>query len=435
MAKPYLDGKGWAIRMRIKGQQIYLSGFATEAAAKKAAAEKRRALDSVGKPSGFGPWRTSVAQALQNYALERLPSLKGGQQDAARINRYLRYLNLDLIKARKIDLGHLDSGKSPFCTVELVPCPETRTVPKGLHAHREKQQRNSQGSDKLRAVLARTMMSDVTPHQVQLLLSTMDSEGCSASTISLERSILRVLFNHARQIWSWPEPMFNPATGLKLPPIDNKRERVISNDEWDRICSALKLAKNRYVAPALALLLATTMRVSEALFTAHWADVDMEQCILKLRVGKGGWREVPLSPDAMAVLRELLSRMGTPDPAARILPITYDTVKSAWTKACIRAGVDDANIHDLRHTGATRYAIEYQGNMYVLKIITGHKTDSQLSRYVNIKPRDVARMMHGRSLDEGDAPAGLTAEKLAELFGEEELPDNVVRIGSRRRAA
>lgn len=48
MAKPYKEGRGWAIRFRYKGQDIYLSGFETEAAARKSAAEKRRAIDSAG---------------------------------------------------------------------------------------------------------------------------------------------------------------------------------------------------------------------------------------------------------------------------------------------------------------------------------------------------------------------------------------------------
>lgn len=260
MAKPYKDGKGWAIRLRYRKQEIYLSGFATEGAANKAAAKKRQALDSVGKPSGFGPWRTSVAQALQNYGRERLPSLKGAPQDAARINRYLRTLGLDLIHVTEPD-----NAKGPKWVVKLVPCPDTRAIPQGLHLHREHQQRRTQESDRHRALLARTMMSDVTPHQVAALFAAMEHEGYGAATISLERSVLRVLFNHARRTWSWPEPVSNPATGLRLPAIGNERERVISNDEWDRLCVALKRCRNRYVAPALALLLATTMRVSEAL--------------------------------------------------------------------------------------------------------------------------------------------------------------------------
>ena len=68
MAKPYKEGHGWTIRLRYK-QQIYLSGFETESAARKAAAEKKRAIDQAVRPPGLGPWRTSFAQATPASAL------------------------------------------------------------------------------------------------------------------------------------------------------------------------------------------------------------------------------------------------------------------------------------------------------------------------------------------------------------------------------
>lgn len=437
MAKAYLDGKGWAIRMRIKGQDIYLSGFATEAAAKKAAAEKRQALSNIGKPKGLGPWRTSVGQALQNYGLERLPFLLGAEQEARRINRYLRALGLDLLKpTARVPEDGKDLGKGPFWIVELVPCPDARVIPKGLLQHRDKQARQTTGSDRLRALLARTMMADVTPYQVQDLMNTMQSEGYEAATVEQERSLLRVLFNLARNIWNWPEPVRNPASGLKMPEIDNKRERVLSNAEWDRLSAALKRAKNRYIGPALALLLVTTMRASEALFTARWSDVDLDRHILTLRTAKAGRRKVPLSPEAVEILRRLKEWAGDLDPNARILPISYERLKAAWDLACARAGIKDVHIQDLRHTGATHYAIQYNGNAYILKKITGHKTDSQLSRYVNIDTEDVAQIMHGRQPDDLLAPAALTPEKIASLFSKEALQENnVVRVDFARRAA
>ena len=436
MAKPYKDGKGWAIRMRIKGQDIYLSGFATEAAAKRAAAEKRQALASTGKPKGLGPWRTSLGQALQDYGRERLAFMKGGKHDAARINRYLRTLSLDLIKLTEHTEEGKKDGEGPFWVVELVPCPDTRCVPKGLHQHRDKQTRRTIESDRHRALLARTMMSDVTPYQVQDLMNAMHADGYKAATVAQERALLRVLFNHARNIWAWPEPVRNPASGLKLPKIDNERNRVLTNAEWNRLSAALKLGKNRYVPPAIALLLVTTMRVSEALLRARWSDVDLDRHILTLRTAKAGGREVPLGPEAVEILRKLQEWAGEPDPSARILPISYDRLKAAWNRACARAGIKDAHIHDLRHTGATHYAMQYNGNAFILKRITGHKTDSQLSRYVNISTDDVAQMMHGRSLDDPQAPAALTPEKLASLFSKQELrADNVIELDTKKRRA
>ncbi len=237
MAKPYQEGKGWAIRLRYKRQQIYLSGFSSEAAAVKAAKEKQRALDSVGKPKGHGPWRTSVGQAMQDYARERLPFLKGADQESRRINRYLRLLGLDLVRVRKPDPA---AGNGCHWVVELIPCPTTRSVPTSLQKHRSRQAGRTMGSDAQRALLARTMMADVTRYQVQDLVSALEREGLGPATIALERSLLRVLFNHASNIWSWPEPMHNPATSLKMPEVDNERCRVLTNEEWRRILAACR---------------------------------------------------------------------------------------------------------------------------------------------------------------------------------------------------
>ena len=434
MAKPYKEGRGWAIRFRHKNQDIYLSGFETESAARKSAAEKKRAIELAGKPAGLGPLRTSFAQALQDYARERLPALDGATQDAARINRYLRIVDLDLVQVTR-----LDNPDGARCRVTLVKCPEGRTVTPSLRKHREAQSERTRTSDQLRAKLARTMMANVTAHQVQQLLDAMRDNGYKTASIGQERALIRVLFNYARHTWYWGEPLVNPGSRRKLAKLNNRRERVISNAEWDRIVAALKRGRNPYVMPALGLLLATAMRVGEALFTACWHDVDLERCILRLRRAKAGAREVPLSPEAVEILRQLRARAGKPDPAARILPLTYESLKAAWGRVCKSAGVEDAHIHDLRHTSATRYAIEYNGNMPVLKQITGHLTDSMVNRYVHITADDVVRMMHGRPGSEAHAPAGLTPEKLAALFEREAdtapARGNVVEVDFGRKAA
>lgn len=122
--------------------------------------------------------------------------------------------------------------------------------------------------------------------------------------------------------------------------------------------------------------------------------------------------------------------------------MTYEALKAAWNRACKRAGIENANLHDLRHTSATRFALEFNGNLPVLKLITGHKTDIQLQRYVNIKVDDVVRLMHGRTLDEENAPAGLTGARIEQIFGNTgtdreapTLPDNVVLFTPKQKTS
>ncbi len=101
MAKPYRTGSSrgstWAFRLRVEGQDIYRQGFKTESEAAKELAKLRALVKSQGNPARRGPWGTSLAQALLEYGLERLPGLKGADQEARRINRYLRLAGLLLI--------------------------------------------------------------------------------------------------------------------------------------------------------------------------------------------------------------------------------------------------------------------------------------------------------------------------------------------------
>lgn len=455
-AKPYLEGKTWSFRLRIKGQEIYRKGFATAAKASNEAERLRQKILTAGKPKHNGPWRTTLGQALQAYARERLPFMKGAKQEACRINRYLCACGLNIVKVTPASESETRPSETENTVVHFEvsfkPGNLPRKVAQGLNAHRQRQADRKIDTDRLRHQLAKTPMAEVMPYQIQELVSAMSQDGYGPATVGLERALLRAVFNYAKNTWLWVEPTRNPAEKLNMPKIDNARDRVLTNAEWKKICTALELTRNPHVAPLLALLLETAMRASEPLLHATWDDVDLERCILHLRDAKAGPRDVPLNPGAIQVLRYLKTRLETelaarpkskrkPKPETgitdpRIFPITYESLKAAWQRACERAGIEGVNIHDLRHTAATRFTLELHGNLPVLKVITGHKTFSQLSRYINVKPADVVRLLHNRPLTEDDAPAGLHPEKLrlvgapptAQTWDPADLPANVVPI-------
>lgn len=402
MAKPYREGRGWAIRCRYRGRDIYLSGYASAADASRAAEAEKVAMDRLGAAVRDGPRKTTLATALVDYARERLPYLKGARQDAQRINNYLRTQQMPVVRLSPVETP----GKGVrYFDVTLQP-EAARTVVNSLKTHRAGQLARGAGTTAQRRRLARMTVADITRHDIQLLMNAMKDDGFSAATISLERAELMRLFNYASSAWNWAQPAVNPATGLDMPKIDNARDRVLTNGEWQKITAALDGYSNTLVVPAIALLLQTAMRSSEPLLRATWADVDWERCVLHLSDSKNGKRDVPLSPGAIESLRLLQARAGQPEPGAKILPTTYEALKKAWTTACRRAGVEGVKLHDLRHTAATRYALEYNGNIPVLKVITGHRTDAMLMRYIHVKAQDVVAMMHGRPLAFEHAPAG-----------------------------
>jgi hypothetical protein len=97
MAKPYKEGIGWCIREQYQNREIYISGCKTIGALNSKVNERRTAIDKNQLPVGKGPERTTVAQALQDYAMDRLPFMKGAVQEARRMNHYLRYAGLQLL--------------------------------------------------------------------------------------------------------------------------------------------------------------------------------------------------------------------------------------------------------------------------------------------------------------------------------------------------
>lgn len=444
MAKPFKESGAWSFRLRIKGEDIYRSGFASEAVARREAQILRHALKYAGKPAHQGPWKTTLGEALMDYGCERLPHLKGAVQEATRINRYLRLAELSILKAvpGQDDEHHSDKMATYF-RVTLVGAKGPRVIPQGLGTHRHQQGQGTTRSDALRKRLAQTPVSDIGAHEIQALLDASREEGKSAATIRLEHAMLRQVFNHAIHTWRWPLDGGNPALNRTLPPVNNARDRVLSNKEWRAIQAELALTRNPYVSNAVALLLESAMRSSEALVQLTWQDFDASACLLTLKRAKAGPRQVPLGPGAMHVmanLREHAQSFGPVSPGMPVFRLSYESLRAAWTRVCERAQVQGVNLHDLRHTSATRFALELNGNLPVLKLITGHKTDSQLMRYININPEDVSRLLHGRPLTHDNAPAGLHVIRAdvvrplpdAPSLAQDDLPANVVALRGRR---
>ena len=126
------------------------------------------------------------------------------------------------------------------------------------------------------------------------------------------------------------------------------------------------------------------MRKGELLKTARWEMVDWEERVVHLPTAKGGKRDVPLTWAAINLLKSM-PNFGAAGP---IFPVTEDAMDSAWERACKRAGIKNLHIHDLRHTSATRHAKRLNGNIFLLQLITGHKSLSMLKRYVNPTMKD-----------------------------------------------
>ena len=427
MAKPYEEGSGWAMRQRYDGHDIYKSGYQTMRGVEDAVRDEIALIKKNKLPRGRGPKNTTAAQAMQNYALERLPFKKGAVQEAVRMNHYLRAAGLQTLVTTKLERPNPSDTDTVYFKVSLAEHTDIRKIPKGLSGHRKAQMTKTADARKHRAVLAGMDMQAIQRADIQGYMDAMRKEKTAPATMKLEQALWRGLYNHAFTTWNWKSLDDNPATLLCMPQVDNERDRVMSMQEQELMDAALHGCKNTLVAPVSALLRETAMRSSEPLETARWRDVNWDAKVLHLRDSKNKKRDVPLSPVALQILRNL-QEMDGGGPDDRIVKISYEALKAAWTRACERAGIENLKIHDLRHTAATRMALK-SGNVFLVKALTGHKALASVMRYANVKASDVVDVMHAPEPEQPTAVqvnpqtvnAGVSTDQLQEAIAQATL--------------
>ena len=182
----------------------------------------------------------------------------------------------------------------------------------------------------------------------------------------------------------------NPVRHVKRPRIDDRRDRRLTDDEWQRLLDAAEACQNVLVPSLIVLARETAMRRGE-LLSIRWCDVDLHQSVVLLPKTKNGHaRFVPLSPTAINVLREL------PRDDERVLPMTANAVRLAWQRLRARAGVDDIRLHDLRAQAATDKLLD-GWSVAEVQVLTGHRDAGVLlERYARLRAHDVVAKLRAR---------------------------------------
>lgn len=149
------------------------------------------------------------------------------------------------------------------------------------------------------------------------------------------------------------------------------------------------------------VLIGTGERIS-AVLSLRRRNVDLEnrQVIFPARIRKGRrskrqMRIVPLSEHLLKVLANLVDGLEGDEflfsrrrvnNNSEALPIW--SVRSAWKRACKRAGVIPPRIHDLRHFAVSRLGKAGISSSLTREFI-GHKTDVMTRRYMHLNSDDL----------------------------------------------
>lgn len=203
-------------------------------------------------------------------------------------------------------------------------------------------------------------------------------------TVTREMNLLSHVFSVARKEWKWLQR--SPTTDVARPRPKPPRDRLISQDEIERICVALNWrhdardcmpeTKQQRIALAFLFAIETAMRAGEICALRRG---DVSGRVARLHTSKNGFpRNVPLSARATEIWEMVPDGFG-------LTPPVLDTM---FRVARRRADVEGLTFHDTRHEAITRLA----GKLNVLDLarMVGHQDIKQLQTYYNATAEDIA---------------------------------------------
>lgn len=214
------------------------------------------------------------------------------------------------------------------------------------------------------------------------------------ASVRREWNLLSHAFTVATKEWHWLKA--NPMAEVRRPPPGQARDRLITEDEIERLLFALGYdydakpeTQTARVGSALLFAIETGMRAGE-IVALDWTDVFMDRKYLRVRgEAKGGGktqaarRDVPLSPEAIRILRQLDTSEG------RVFAISStQTVDALFRKAKARAVIEGLHFHDTRHEAITRLAKKL--DVLALARMVGHRDLRMLQVYYNESASDMA---------------------------------------------
>ena len=227
----------------------------------------------------------------------------------------------------------------------------------------------------LKDPISKTPLPKLTSHALATFRDRRVVDGLRAAQYDL--ALIRHCWNIAVKEWGIPLPA-NPVSEIRVPNGIRHRDRRLLEGEFEKLQAAALSCRNIYLWPAIQIAIHTAMRRSEIL-SLRWENVSMLERVAHLVDTKNGTaRRVPLSSEAISVLK------GLHQETDYVFETTDTAIRLAWPRLVKRAGIQDLRFHDLRHEAVSRFFEQGLTSSEVASI-SGHKDIRMLAKYTHIK--------------------------------------------------
>ena len=268
---------------------------------------------------------------------------------------------------------------------EKVYLPVTRTSKKPLSVAKEEQHVKNW----IKPAIGNLPLKELKKQHAELIKNRLLEAGRTSRTVQYVLATIRQTWNAARLDGFVSGD--SPTRSVKLPKVDNRRQRYLSPDECEALLTALK-PHSEHVYFISILSLDTGMRFSE-IANLEWQDVNIFAESLFLRDTKPG-RNRPVFMTAR--VKDLFQKMPFGKPDELVFPNRdgqrmkhiSKTFDETVEKLGLNRGITDSRYkavyHSLRHTHASRL-LESGVDIYHVKELLGHQSIQTTERYTHTR--------------------------------------------------
>jgi integrase len=243
----------------------------------------------------------------------------------------------------------------------------------------------------LEGPLGNKRLNEISSFDLEKLKSDLTKKELAPATIKHCLVLVREIYNKAVAWRKYQGP--NPIRGVKLPTLNNRRERFLSHEEADLLLQ--KLAGVSPVVHDMALLsLHTGLRAGEV-FNLRGQDLDFENRLIRVVDSKNkSNRSAYMTNTIKEMLQKCLPKnpgdfvfteRGNDNKVDRISQTFERAVDALGFNKDVEGPRQKAVFHTLRHTFASWLAI--QGTpILTIKELLGHKSLTMTERYSHLAP-------------------------------------------------
>ena len=290
----------------------------------------------------------------------------------------------------------VESDPEKFLAEQLPEDHQLRTVGDLVRNYGKEVTPQKKGRDKerfrlrvlQRSYLSGVSLSELKPHHITKFREDRLKE-VSAGTVLKDLGLLSAVINTGMTKWGLENVLrSNPVSLISKPRAPRPRDRRLEAGELERLLAA-GASPNPWFRVVVLFAIETGTRRGETL-SLTWENVHLGKRYVHLPDTKNGdSRDVPLSPQALELLRDLPKDIREDQV---VFPLHFEALKSSLRRACSKACISDIRFHDLRHEATSRF-FEKGLNVMDVYAITGHKDLRILQRYTHLWVEDPARKL------------------------------------------